>query len=295
MSHETLNRVLIGIPAYNEERHIAKVIKQALPYGDVLILDDGSTDSTRDILLQAVGTVKDLTWIWQKHQGYGSALHGIFDYAKKNNYDTLITLDGDGQHNPEEIPKFLEALKLSDVVIGDRFIAFAEDTTPLQRKVAVKLFNKYSSVSDSQCGFRAYNRKAIESIHIKEDGMGASLEILKQVKDQHLETSVVSCKITYEGTEHSQNTISHGASLLETVLWMTVWERPSLFLGFTGTILLGIGLYSIYTVLYIYSLTRVFVQSWLTGALLGTMTGMFLLVTFLIIWTIRRAVKEIQS
>ena len=110
---------LVCIPAYNEESHIAKIIVKSLQYVDkVVVCDDGSTDNTAKIAKDAGAIV-----ISQQNQGYGAAISVLFDYARKNNAEIMVTLDSDGQHNPDQIPLLLDAITSHDVdvSIGSRF------------------------------------------------------------------------------------------------------------------------------------------------------------------------------
>ena len=111
---------LACIPAYNEENNIAGIIKKSLLHVDqVVVCDDGSTDGTAKIAKNAGAVV-----ISQSNQGYGAAISTLFDYARKNNAKIMVTLDSDGQHNPEQIPLLINAITTHgvDVSIGSRFL-----------------------------------------------------------------------------------------------------------------------------------------------------------------------------
>jgi len=115
---------LVCIPAYNEEKHIEDVIKKSLPHVDqVIVCDDGSTDNTAKIAKDAGAIV-----ISQKNQGYGAAIATLFEYTRRENAQIMITLDGDGQHDPDQIPLLIDAITTHnvDVAIGSRFL---DDTT----------------------------------------------------------------------------------------------------------------------------------------------------------------------
>lgn len=226
------NKVLIGIPAYNEEKTLSSVITECKQYGDVLIVNDGSTDTTEKI---ASG---NFVITHNKNLGYGASIQDIFRFAKQNNYDILITLDADGQHNPTEIPKFLKELKTSDIIVGNRFIS--KNTTSSYRKLGIKTISKLSGIEDSQCGFRAYNKKAIVTIvnNIYEQGMGVSVEILKVAQKFNLKINETSCTIKYGKDDHSQNSLSHGFDVLRALFWTIIWDKPTKTLLPTGFLLL---------------------------------------------------------
>ena len=233
-------KVMIGIPAHDESEHIFGVVSKAKKYGKIVVYDDGSEDHTAEKAFSAGAKV-----IRGTHKGYGAALNYLFKEAITRDFDVLITLDGDGQHNPDEIPLFLDALCSTDMVIGNRFLGGS--STPKYRELFIRGVNTILNVGDSQCGFRAYNRRALEAIKITKFGFDASLEILTQAKDLGLKIAEVPCKISYSGTEHSESPLHQGAKLLETLFWGTIWTRPLLFLGLPAllfyTLSIGLGLY----------------------------------------------------
>src|SRR3989338_11137917 len=115
------DRVMIIIPAYNEQRNIFDVVsgvKKILPDVDVLVVDDGARDNTRQLVLKASCAVVSHVF----NLGYGAALETGYLYAVRGGYNYVVQIDGDGQHPPEELPKFLESLKKNeaDIVIGNR-------------------------------------------------------------------------------------------------------------------------------------------------------------------------------
>jgi len=227
-------RVLIGIPALNEEKTLQKIITEAKRHGDVLVVDDGSKDNTLLISVKTGAKVsKHIT-----NKGYGTSIHNIFQYAKKENYDVLVTIDSDGQHQPSEIPNFIQALKNSDVVVGNRFMG--NNTTPNYRKLGIKTISKLAGINDAQCGFRAYNKKAIQTItgNIFETKMGASIEILKVSQNNNLKIIEIPCTVSYNKTEHSQNPLSHGLDVIRALFWSIIWDKPLKTLLPTGLLFL---------------------------------------------------------
>ncbi|MGI0057012.1 MAG: glycosyltransferase family 2 protein, partial [Nitrosarchaeum sp.] len=163
----TLN--IACIPAYNEESSIQDVVKKSIPHVDkVVVCDDGSTDNTAKLAKEAGATV--ITH--DKNQGYGAAISTLFDYARKQNAQIMITIDGDGQHDPGQIPLLINAMTTHnvDVVIGSRFL---DDNTKASgyRKTGIKIITSASNygtnfkVTDSQSGFRAYSKDAIDAVH----------------------------------------------------------------------------------------------------------------------------------
>lgn len=264
--------VLIGIPMLNESKMITEIITKAKQFGAVVAIDDGSTDNSFKLAQEAGATIIS----HNTNLGYGKSISDLFCYAREHNFDYLLTLDGDGQHNVDEIPNFLKALQSSDLVIGNRFLG--NSNTPNYRKLGIKAISKLNGVQDSQCGFRCYNKRAINIIadNLYEKGMGISIEILKVAQSRNLKIVEIPCVINYNGEKHSQNPISHGFDLILAFCWWATWKNPSrtllpLGLAFLlGTAISGIQL------LNLYSKYHEIIQTW---ALLSVT---LLLLTFII-------------
>jgi len=232
------------IPAYNEEQHIQEVIKKSLPHVDkVVVCDDGSTDNTAKIAKDAGAIV-----ISQKNQGYGASIATLFNYARKENAQIMITLDGDGQHNPDQIPLLTNAIITHnvDVAIGSRFL---DDTTHASgyRKTGIKIITSASNygtnfkVSDSQSGFRAYSKDAIDAIHPTEQGMAVSTEILLKISNKGLSLAEVPITISYDGDTSEQHSVPHGVSVLMNTLKYVSIRHPIKFYGIPGLVLIVVG------------------------------------------------------
>ena len=178
-----MSMIIAAMPAHNEEGTIAKVVLGAKKHVDkVVVVDDGSTDSTAE-LAEALGA---LVVRHEENRGYGDAIRTCFETAKELDADIMVTLDSDGQHDPSFIPDFITAMKnnKADIVIGSRFLA-KNETIPKYRIVGMKVLNLFTRLhgiktTDSQSGYRAYGRRAIEGIKIRNPDMGAGSEILTQ-------------------------------------------------------------------------------------------------------------------
>ncbi len=173
-------RYLVIIPAFNEAENLSSVIKGTLRVTkDVLVIDDGSTDST-DAVLKGL----DVKTIRQAHTGKGAALKAGFKYALKNNFDWIITMDGDGQHDHREIPRFVKKMKSNgiDMIVGSRMSDTKE--MPFIRLMANKFMSRLISsmmgqrLPDTQCGFRAINRRVVENITLETSHYDTESEIL---------------------------------------------------------------------------------------------------------------------
>ena len=113
-------RFLTALPVYNEVRHVGAVLDEVLRYSPhVLVVDDGSTDGTTELLAERT----DIQRVRHpKNRGYGAALRTAFDYTLEHDYDLLVTIDCDGQHSPKRIPLFVEAAEGADIVSGSRYL-----------------------------------------------------------------------------------------------------------------------------------------------------------------------------
>ena len=122
-------RALTVLPVYNEIKHVAEVLDKAVGYSqEVLVVDDGSSDGTSE-LLAARGDVRVIRH--RQNRGYGAALKTAFDDAIRLGYDLLVTIDCDGQHQPQMIPRFVETAAEADIVSGSRYLRrFPGDSEP---------------------------------------------------------------------------------------------------------------------------------------------------------------------
>jgi len=161
-------KILVIVPAYNEEKNIAAVIrdlKDNFPPGDIVVVNDGSADSTSDIAKGSGVKVIDLPY----NLGIGGAMQAGFLHALREGYDAAIQFDGDGQHSAEEIPRLLAPyLKdAADLVVGSRFLSEGGFTSSIQRRLGSKILSFIVSVlvgrriTDTTSGFRLYGKKAI--------------------------------------------------------------------------------------------------------------------------------------
>jgi len=172
-------KVFAAIPAYNEEKTVADIIKRTKRYCSVIVVDDGSKDRTAELAKKAGAIVIK----HEKNKGYGGSLIDGIDEAIKRKAEFIITLDADGQHNPNDIPKFIEALKNGyDVVSGSRFIS-GKSWGSWKRQVAIKALTTQAyllsglKLTDIQSGFRAYKASIFKRISLKNTGMGFSVEL----------------------------------------------------------------------------------------------------------------------
>ena len=233
--------ILVAMPAYNEERSIAGTVHRIQQYvGRVLVIDDGSKDATG-----AIATALGARVVRHpKNRGYGGALQTIFQTAREMGVERLVILDADGQHNPADIPALLAVLDDgADVVIGSRFLDDSKGEIPTYRKVGMKVLDGMTHlaggvhVTDSQSGFRAYGRRAIEMIQISGKGMSAGSEILIQAAAAGLAIAEVPITVRYdlEGTS-SEHPVAHGIKVLIDIVRLISCRRPLIFFGIPGLV-----------------------------------------------------------
>jgi len=282
------------IPAYNEENHIADVIKKSLLYVDqVVVCDDGSTDDTANIAKSAGAIV-----ISQSNQGYGAAISTLFDYARRNNAKIMVTLDSDGQHNPEQIPLLLDAIITHgvDVSVGSRFLGDTEASG--YRKAGIKIITSAANygtnlkISDSQSGFRAYSRKAISTIHPTEQGMSVSTEILLKISNKGLSLAEVPISIIYGPDTSEHNSVSHGVSVLMNTLKYVSIKHPIKFYGIPGLFLTILGVILGGVFLDAYLNDQVVFYGSLLGAVVLFLLGAILSVTAIILFSIANLIRD---
>ena len=289
-------KIVIGIPAFNEEKNIAGIlIKLKKISQHVIVCDDGSNDLTAKIAEELDAIVIQ----HKKNLGYGSAIKSIFLKAHEVNADVLVTFDADGQHRIEDISTILEPIKknIADVVIGSRFLNTNQEI-PKYRKIGIQTITKLTNITggtkitDSQSGFRAYNKKILENIRPTEIGMGISTEILIKTQRSGYKITEVPIVILYEGDTSTHNPISHGTSVIFSTLKYVAIERPLTFYGIPGFIFLCIGIIFSIWALQIYSEYKELVTNIVIIAGGGIILGTVFMITATILHSIISVVRE---
>ncbi|HEU5221617.1 MAG TPA: glycosyltransferase family 2 protein [Candidatus Nitrosotalea sp.] len=287
---------LIGIPAYNEEKTIGDIVKRSLQHSDkVIVVDDGSSDGTANVAKQNGATVIS----HQKNQGYGAAVITLFDRARQENADILTIIDGDGQHDPGQIPLLVSTLQENnvDVVIGSRFLD-DKSGTPGYRKRGIKIITSAANfgadfkVSDAQSGFRSYSKRAIDSIHPTETGMSVSTEILLKISNKGLSVAEVPITVSYNGDSSTEHPVPHGiAVLLNTLKFISV-KHPIPFYGFPGIALVIIGSVLGYQFLDAYLNKQTIFLGSLMASIILFLVGTILCVTAVILFSMATLIRE---
>ena len=247
-------RQLVCIPAFNEEGAIGKLVRKTLSYVDsVVVCDDGSSDNTTKEAEDSGAHVI----VHNENRGKGAALKSLFEHARHSSADIIVTMDGDGQFMPEEIKKLTKPIieKTSDIVVGYRFDNDTE--MPSYRKIGNKILDHATNIAtsipirDTQSGFRAYSKNAIELIEFSNDGFTADSEILIDASKHGLRISEEKITVIYDTGRRTstKNPILHGSSVLGSLIEMILVKHPLKYLGIPGLVVIFCGiLLSSYTI-----------------------------------------------
>ena len=288
--------ITIGIPAFNEEKNIGKVIVTLKKItNDIIVCDDGSSDLTREIAEGLGAKVISHT----KNMGYGEAIKSIFNEAKKKEADILVTFDADGQHRPEDIKSVTKPIidQEAEVVIGSRFLK-NETNMPKYRKIGVKVLTKVTNMSikenltDSQSGLRAYQKKVLQNISLTDSGMGISTEILIKSHQKEFRIVEVPIQILYGEDTSTHNPVSHGTSVLLSTIKYTSIQHPLKFYGIPAVIFLLVGMsFMIWTFQIYAEQTQVVTNIVLVG--IGTLLlGAVLLISAILLYSLVSVVQD---
>ena len=290
-------KIIIGIPAFNEEKNIAVIISKLKKISDkIVVCNDGSSDLTSKIAEEMGAIVIN----HEKNLGYGAAIRSLFLKSKELEGDVLVTFDADGQHRIEDIDKIINPIinDKSDLVIGSRFLDDGEKEVPQYRKIGINIITKITNASikkqltDSQSGFRAYSRKVLNELNPSELGMGISTEILIKASAKDFRISEVPIKILYEGNTSTHNPIMHGSSVILSTIKFTSIEHPLKFYGIPSLFFIIIGIvFTSYTINYYAEIGRL--NTNLTIIAAGCiLIGAVLLVTTILLYSLISVVRE---
>lgn len=196
-------KYLLTLPAFNQGDNILSIIGEVKKYDiDILVVNDGSTDDTRDKLSKVNNVYK---MHHRENLGYGKTLINSFHYAIDNCYDYIITMDTDGQHMPDEIPSFINEIPKWDIVSGSRYFDHADkkDMVPPDRycinREITSTINRITGfkITDSFCGFKAYNVNALKKFRLTETGYGMPLQVWIQAWQLDLKIKEIQVKLIY--------------------------------------------------------------------------------------------------
>lgn len=289
--------IVIGIPAYNEEKNIASMIVKLKKITDkIIVCNDGSSDLTGDIA-EKMGAI---VISHSRNRGYGAAISSIFTKFTEMGDDILVTFDADGQHRIEDVNTVISPIQQNeaDIVIGSRFLDKENTDIPKYRKIGIKTITNITNVgaetklTDSQSGFRAYHKRVFPKILPSDQGMGVSTEILIKAAKNEYRIKEVPIRVLYPEDSSTHHPVSHGASVILSTMKFISIEHPLKFYGIPGLVFFAIGLSFVVWSVQIFSESReVLTNIALIGfgsTIFGTMLGM----TAIMLYSLVNVVRE---
>ncbi len=244
-------RTLVALPVFNEAAHVSGVVDEVKRFADdVLVVDDGSSDGTRELL----ATRNDISVVrHQRNRGYGAALHSAFGFAAAQHYEAVVTIDCDGQHEPKRIQEFVDALEDWDIVSGSRYLrTFDDDSAPpedrwkINRIITAELNSKLGlQLTDGFCGFKAYRVDALARLHLTETGYAMPLEFWVQAVSAGLRIRELAVPLIYldetrsfgGSLDHAETRLTHYRDVFQRSLQRVRSDRPWLCDDFASGIL----------------------------------------------------------
>lgn len=293
------HNVIVCIPAFNEENTIGKIVLQAKLYAnEVIVCDDGS----KDLTVQSAKAAGAVVVRHPINKGYGAAIKTLFRTAKERGADVMVTLDGDEQHDPRQIPDLIKPILEEDydVVVGSRFLKESDSMkVPGYRSFGIKTITRLSqmttqhNLTDAQSGFRAYSKNALSRIDLTEEGMAVSTEILIRAAQNNLLLKEVPVTVKYDVDNASaHNPFVHGMVVLVSLLRFMSLNHPLAFYGLPGVAFLLVAGYFVTSALDLFSATRYVSTNMIIIAVGSAVIGMMLLATSIILYTMTALLKE---
>lgn len=290
-------KIVIGLPAYNEEKNIATILIKLKKISEsIIVCNDGSNDMTAEIAEKLGAIIIN----HPKNLGYGASIRSIFQKAKELEADVLVTFDADGQHRVEDIQTVIEPIlkKESDIVIGSRFLDNHSDSMPTYRKIGIKALSKLvnasieDKITDSQSGFRAYSKQVLTQLMPTDSGMGISNEILIKANRMNFRIKEVPITILYSGETSTHHPVSHGLSVILSTMKFISIEHPLKFYAIPGIICSTIGLFFVGWTVQYFTEYRSFPPVLALIAIGFTVIGAILVMTAIMLFSLVTVVRE---
>lgn len=279
------------------------VIETQKQVDEVIVVDDGSTDLTAEIARRLGAKVVR----HDTNLGYGAAIKTGLESGYSEQGDVVITIDGDGQHNPTNIPSLVRSIMKngSDLAIGSRFGKGREGGIPRQREFGVKLITRIVSAAssnkfnDTQSGIRAYSRKALRLLlpSLLSNGMGLSIEILMKARDHGLRIDEIPAEVLYKTGERtsSKNSFAHGGELVISIVELVAEKRPLLFIGVPGIASLVIGFLTLLLLFGIFNETRQLAIGTALLSIGSTLVGLVMVFGAVNLYSMNRWMRRFES
>ncbi len=240
-----MSKITVLLPAYNEEVSIGSMVLIAKKYADnVIVIDDGSSDNTSEIAqIAGAHVIKH-----HSNQGKGAALKTGFKAVKDT--DIIVTIDSDGQHNPEDIRKLILPIEKgeADIVNGSRYLNKEKNDTPYYRRIGQNILDKATNmtsgldITDSQSGFRAFSYHTIQAFRFSSDNFGIESEMLTDAANAGFHIKEVQIGVRYDVNNSTKGPVSHGLEVLMNIINEIEFKRPLYFFTLPGIIITIIGL-----------------------------------------------------
>lgn len=283
--------ITVIIPALNEEISIGSMVLKAKKHVDkVIVIDDGSTDCTAEIARLAGAEVIEHA----RNMGKGEALKTGFIAASKNGTKIIVTIDADGQHNPDEIPKVVKPIieENADLVIGSRYLN--GNSIPLYRRIGQEILDKATNMnsgtglSDTQSGFRAFAIHTVHNFKFKQNGFSIESEMLTDAAKAGLKVEEVDVGVRYDVDCSTENPVYHGLKVLVSVLQDMEFNKPFYYFTVPGVIIIIGGLYAGLRFPQIFYNGADFYFAPIILLILLTLAGLFMAFTGIILHSISR-------
>ncbi len=290
-------RVVVVIPAYNEERFIGSVVLKARQYVEtVIVVDDGSSDATREIAAAAGAVVV----AHDQNSGKGRALNTGFSKAREYDPEVVVTLDGDWQHMPEQIDQIAAPILNgdADIVVGSRYLS-SESVVPAARVLGHWGFNALTNIlsgvtlTDSQSGYRAFSPRAVAELSFTSRSFSVESEMQFLAHTHEYKVVEVPIVIRYDD-KPKRSVLKHGFTVLDGLLVLVVQHRPLFFFSVPGVISLVVGAIFGVAVIYSYSLSQNLAVGSMLMFVLFMLMGLFFIFTGIILWALRALIEPIK-
>ncbi|MEM3008141.1 MAG: glycosyltransferase family 2 protein [Candidatus Nitrosotenuis sp.] len=290
-------KIVVGIPAYNEEKNIGAIILKLKKIVDkIIVCNDGSNDLTGEIAENLGAVVIN----HGKNLGYGAAIRSILLKGVEINADILVTFDADGQHRVDDIKSVLDPILegQADIVIGSRFLHEHSKNIPAYRKAGIKAITNIANLStdtkitDSQSGFRAYSKRVLNDIIPSEHGMGVSTEILIKASKKGFKIVEVPIVVLYGRDTSTHHPLSHGISVILSTMKFISIEHPLRFYGIPGLVFLATGLFFIVWTIQVFAESRVVLTNAALIGLMSSLIATMLLMTSIMLYSLVNVVRE---
>ncbi len=286
------------LPAYNEEVSIGSMVLHARQHADqVIVVDDGSSDRTSEVARLAGAYVI----CHSNNLGKGAALKTGFEYVSQNGANVIVTMDSDGQHDPDDITKLIAPILKgeADMVNGSRYMnGNGKKTTPFYRRIGQNILDATTNlnsglhITDTQSGFRAFAKHTLPKFSFRSNGLAIESEMLMDAANAGLKIKEVEIGVRYDVDGSSEHPLNHGLNVLMNVLRDMEMNRPLYYFTAPGLVFSTIGIF----------LGLSFLQDFYTGGglkfgptllmILLTLIGSFMAFTGIILHTMSRLINE---